>query len=165
MIASRLHYRMEEFFIGRRCRVLQSPVDVRLSHEDVVQPDLIVVCNPKQIKATHIDGPPALAVEILSESSMTHDRIRKGALYARSGVREYWLVTPFPSMVEVLSLKRGAYVVHAVYGKEDVLASPVFTGLRVPLREVFEFALEPNERLRVVKESPGAYGYRKRRRA
>jgi Uma2 family endonuclease len=44
-------------------------MDVKLSDEDVVQPDLLVVCDPKQITRTHIEGPPSLVVEILSPDS------------------------------------------------------------------------------------------------
>lgn len=37
---------------------------------------------------------PDLAVEIVSPSSVRRDRIEKRIIYARCGVREYWLVDP-----------------------------------------------------------------------
>jgi Uma2 family endonuclease len=158
MVATRLSRQIDAFFTGKKCRALVSPIDVRLTDTDVVQPDVVVVCRPAQIRPTHIEGPPALVVEILSPSTTVHDRRRKRALYARSGVTEYWIVTPHPSLVEVLVLRDGLYAVHAAYGKEDTLESPSFDGLRIELREVFEFPMEPGEEeARVVREPPPRY--------
>ena len=74
------------FFRSRGCKLFHAPMDVKLSEHDVVQPDLLVACDPKQIRATHIEGPPRLVVEILSPSTLRHDRVRKLNLYARAGV-------------------------------------------------------------------------------
>ena len=73
--------------------VLAAPVDVHLGGS-YVQPDLLVILHERAgiIGPTLIDGAPDLIVEIASASSRRIDRTRKLALYARSGVREYWLV-------------------------------------------------------------------------
>ena len=81
--------------------------DSGLSEEDIVQPDLIVVCDANRIKPTHIEGPPTLVIEVLSPSTQAYDRVRKLRLFAASGVQEVWLVTPHPSLVEVLTLDGG----------------------------------------------------------
>jgi Uma2 family endonuclease len=155
MIASRLTSKMDGFFQVKKCRVLSSPIDIKLSEEDIVQPDLVVVCDPAQIKSTHIEGAPALAVEILSPSTSIHDRNRKRALYARAGVREYWIVTPFPSLVEILLLRDKQYVIAAAYEKSETLQSPTFPDLRIALGEVFDFPLEPGEEPpKTVREPP-----------
>jgi len=70
-----------------KCPVYPAPMDLKLSDRDVVQPDILVVCDPKQIKKTHVEGPPFLLIEILSFSTLLHDRGRKLELYARSGVQ------------------------------------------------------------------------------
>ena len=41
----------------------------------------------QQIKRTHIEGAPTLAVEITSPTSTTRDRLLKLDLYARHGAR------------------------------------------------------------------------------
>jgi Uma2 family endonuclease len=164
MIAFELGAQMHTYFKGKRCRVLPSPVDVRLSRQDIVGPDLVVVCDPKQIKASHIEGTPALVVEILSPSTTIHDRLRKRGLYARAGVREYWIVTPFPPLVEVLRLKRGQYVIQQTQSSDGTLTSPSFAGLRVDLRDVFDIPAEPGEEpLRMVREPPSRYTVPSRR--
>ena len=139
------------------CEVLAAPLDVKLSDEDVVQPDVLVVCEKSQIQRTHVEGAPALVVEIVSDHSAAHDRVRKCRLYARAGVREYWIVTPHPSMVEVLSLDGGSYRLAGSYEKKDVLTSPAFPELALKLDEIFTFPLEPGEEPPVVREPPGRY--------
>lgn len=136
------------------CEMFPAPMDVKLSDEDVVQPDLLVVCDPKQITRTHIEGPPSLVVEILSPDSTAHDRIRKSALYAAAGVAEYWIVTPWPSVVEVLSLDGRGYRLHRAFGKQDTLTSPAFPELRLKLADIFSFPLEPGEKPPAVREPP-----------
>ena len=83
--------------------------------------------HPKQIQATHIEGPPRLVVEILSPSTLRHDRVRKLNLYARAGVAEYWIITPHPFMVEVMRLG---------YTETDRLCSCEFPELELDLTEL-----------------------------
>ncbi len=159
-ILGALHAQMRPFFRGKGCKVYPAPMDVKLSDEDVVQPDLVVVCNPEQIQK-HIEGPPSLVVEILSESSLRHDRVVKTELYARFGIAEYWIVTPFPSVVEVYQLQGDRYLLWKAFGREDTLKSPGFPELAILLKEVFDFPLEPHEReLLVVREPPPSYARR-----
>ncbi|MBI4471413.1 MAG: Uma2 family endonuclease [Acidobacteria bacterium] len=154
IIVGELHAQMHRYFKGQPCRLFVAPMDVVLSEEDVVQPDLLVVCQSSQIKRTHIEGPPTLCVEVVSADSGLRDRMRKLGLYARSGVTEYWLVTPWPAMVDVLRLDGQSYRVHQVFTKQDQLTSPTFPGLQIALRDVFDFPLEPGEEPPAVKEPP-----------
>ena len=156
-ISGELKSRMHLFFKGKKCKVFAAPTDVRLSEEDVVQPDLLVVCDTSQMKR-HIDGPPALVVEIVSPSSARIDRVAKPELYARFGIKEYWIVTPFPSTVEVFWLQGDRYVFWKGFGHEDVLTSPGFPGLRIELAGVFELAQQQHAgELSVAKEGPARY--------
>ena len=149
---------MRTHFRGKTCRVFPSPMDVKLSDEDVVQPDLLVVCRPEQIRRTHIEGPPSLVVEVLSDSSLRHDRHTKRMLYARFGIPEYWIVTPFPHLVEILVLENGRYVLDRSFTRTDELTSATIPDLRFPLDSVFDFPLDEEEKkLLVVKEPPVAY--------
>lgn len=60
------------------------------------EPDLMFVSsgNAERMKETYVDGPADLAVEIVSEESVSRDRGEKYAEYERAGVREYWLIDP-----------------------------------------------------------------------
>jgi Uma2 family endonuclease len=151
-IQQELGRQLGNHFIERPCDVYPAPVDVRLSDFDVVQPDLVVLCDEEQIKPTHIDGPPTLVIEILSPATATYDRTRKLDLYARSGVKEVWLVTPYPSCVEIFLLDGNTYRFIQACDKEDELKSPTFPDLEVGLPRLFDFPLEPGEQIQRVKE-------------
>jgi len=74
-------------------------------------------------------------LRIGSPSTIRHDRLRKLNLYARSGVAEHWLVTPRPFLLEILSLKDGAYFIAGVYTESDRFRSPRFPGLEIDLEK------------------------------
>ncbi|MBN1669679.1 MAG: Uma2 family endonuclease [Kiritimatiellae bacterium] len=157
-VVRQLLRKMADYFDAKHCTVWPAPIDLRLSEHDVVQPDIVVVCDDGQVQSTHIEGAPSLVVEILSAASMEHDRVRKMRLYARAGIKEYWVVTPYPPLVEVFVLAGGAYRLDNGYDEEDMLASATFPDLRVALKEVFDFPIDPEERVWVIKEGrPPAY--------
>ncbi len=146
-----------DHFRDRPCEPFVSPIDVKLSETDVVQPDLAVVCEPEKIRPSHIDGAPTLVIEILSPSSGPRDRGPKMDLYARAGVREVCLVTPFPPCLEVFVLDGAAYRRHAVLVQAEPLASPAFPDLRLDLAPLFARPPEPGDEVPEVKEPPGRY--------
>jgi Uma2 family endonuclease len=156
-IARRLSASFESYFEGKRCEHFFAPFDVKLSDKDIVQPDLFVVCNKSQIKRTHIEGAPALVVEIISPSSAAHDRIRKMDLYARFGVKEVWLATPYPPMVEIFLLDGASYRRVSAFQKEDELVSATFPELRIPLEPVFDYPPDPDDPPLIVSEIPAMY--------
>jgi len=95
--------RLGAYLRGKPCTLLVSPIDVFLQaspgEEDddtdtVVQPDVIVVCDKDKLIDKGVRGAPDFVVEILSPSTAMKDLGRKKALYARHGVREYWIVNP-----------------------------------------------------------------------
>ena len=62
---------------GKPCRPFIAPTDVVLSEYDVVQPDIIVVCNEKKITESNIQGAPDLVVEVLSPATALKDKREK----------------------------------------------------------------------------------------
>jgi len=144
-------------FLDKPCRVFVSPADVKLSEQDVVEPDVFVVCEPEKIKRTHIEGAPTLVVEVLSPSSVDRDRGAKMDLYAVSGVKEVWIVAPYSSSLELFALEAGAYRLAGVFGEDDRAASVVFPELSVDLKRVFEFPAGPEEKMTRIKEDRAEY--------
>src|SRR5213593_4404108 len=64
------------------------------------EPDLVVVPgNPADYRHSHPQR-PALVVEV-ADSSLYFDREHKGSLYARAGIREYWIVNLVDRVLEV----------------------------------------------------------------
>lgn len=70
---------------------------VYIDRKNVVQPDLLFFFrNNPRIRARRkgIYGAPDLLIEVLSPSTRKKDRFLKKDLYARNGVREYWIIDP-----------------------------------------------------------------------
>lgn len=123
-------------------RVFLSPLDVVLSHYDVVEPDLLFVAGDQTDIMTekNIQGPPALVVEVLSKSSRKRDAQTKRRLFERTGVREYWLVDPELDAVQVFrpSLEGKLTRVAELSAEDaDTLTTPLLPGCAIALRELF----------------------------
>lgn len=121
-----------------------APFDVLFSEEDIVQPDIIFVSNKnkKIVTKDNIQGTPDLLVEILSPGTSKRDLGIKKKLYAKNGVREYWIVDPVQETVEVLNLKEGELlgrIYHAdESGQTPRLSSSVIQGFDVDIKGIFE---------------------------
>jgi Uma2 family endonuclease len=120
---------------GHPCRVFVAPVDVVLSRDTVVQPDVVVVCAPaKTADRQRIQGAPDLVVEVLSPSTSLKDRREKRALYEAHGVPEYLIVDPAERYAEYFrSGVDGRYGPSTILGPEDDLRLVCLPELRATL--------------------------------
>lgn len=119
--------------------VAYAPVDVVLSPEDVLQPDILFISMVRRhiITKRNVSGAPDLVIEILSPSTQERDRLVKRDLYSRYGVKEYWIVDPVGKMIEVVFQGDKGLKLFAVFSNDDVLTSPLIEGFTLPLAEVF----------------------------
>ena len=99
---------------GGPCKVYTAPSDVKLDDENTVQPDIFVVCDKSKFDEHGCVGAPDWIIEILSPANAEHDTVEKLALYAKTGVREYWIVDPMNKKV-------------LVYPFEEAKATGIFT--------------------------------------
>lgn len=78
------------------CKIYTAPFAVNLNANDqtFVEPDISVICDSDKLSDRGCEGAPDLVIEVVSPSSRRMDYIRKMALYADAGVREYWIVDP-----------------------------------------------------------------------
>ena len=132
--------RLDQFVRSRNLGIIRfAPVDVVLSDHDVVQPDLLFVSHDRAAIRTpaNLQGAPDLAVEVLSPSTEEYDRGYKRELYARHGVREYWLVDPDLETIEVLTPENGGFIRYVLYNRRETLTSPLLPGLAVDLAAIF----------------------------
>ena len=123
---------------GKPCRPFVAPTDVKLSDLDVVQPDILVVCDPARIAPTHIEGAPDVAIEVLSPATSAKDLRQKKALYERTGVREYLVVDPLEQYAIRFLLGADGFDKGTVFAAEEMLVLATLDSLEVPLWEVFE---------------------------
>jgi Uma2 family endonuclease len=118
--------------------VFYAPFDVVLDPENTVQPDLIFVlaANLGIIQPRAIFGTPDLLIELISPSSVRRDRYDKKDLYARFGVKEYWIGDPANQSLEILTLKDGRYELHGSAEISGKLTSLVLAGLEFDLSQI-----------------------------
>ena len=80
--------------------VTRTQAPVSLDDESEPEPDLAVVAgHPRDYRHEH-PARPALVVEV-AESSLAFDRKRKGSLYARAGIADYWIVNLVDRVLEI----------------------------------------------------------------
>jgi Uma2 family endonuclease len=133
--------------IGAPCEVLLSALDVRLPEqnaaedertETVVQPDILVVCDPEKLDDRGCLGPPDLIVEILSPHTAFKDMSEKVQLYERHGVREYWIVNPVAQYVLLFVLgDQGTFDPPSSYRNPASFQSTAFPDIHIELSKVF----------------------------
>lgn len=131
------------FFRGKTCELFSAPTDVVLDDRNIVQPDILVVCDPSKITEKNIQGAPDLVVEILSPSTSIKDRREKRRLYEQFGVREYIIIDPSGEAAERFALLEGRYGAPDIFNWDETLASSAFPELTMSLWEVFGKALPP----------------------
>ncbi len=89
---------------GGDCVPFISPVDVQLDVNDdktVVQPDVLIVCDPSKIHEDRIIGAPDFILEVISPSTKRKDYLTKGSKYVSTGVREYWIIDTYKNTLMI----------------------------------------------------------------
>ena len=117
--------------------VFVSPADVVLDDENTVQPDLgfVAASNVSIIQPRAIFGVPDLLIEGISPSSAIHDRHQKSELYARFGVKEYWLADPANRSIEIFVLEHGGYRLHSASESGGHVKSALLPGFEIDVAE------------------------------
>lgn len=145
-ISGEVFRQLANYLEGKKCKVYHAPFDVRLFEKDgdtpedvdtVVEPDITIVCDHSKLDDRGCKGAPDMVVEILSPSTQRHDRLVKLGLYQRAGVREYWIVDPDSSTVQVFLQRDGSLQLHEVYDRQGVAKVNVLDGCFIELSKVF----------------------------
>lgn len=134
-LAGELYLQVRLALEGKSCRAYTAPFDVRLPKsgradhqiDTVVQPDVLIVCDPGKLDARGMCGAPDWIAEILSPTTASHDQIVKIPLYERAGVPELWLVHPTDRILTIYRLDGGRYgapVMHELKGRTAIGAIP-----------------------------------------
>lgn len=139
------------FLENKDCQVFSAPFDVRLYDRTksllankeittVVQPDICVICDKSKLDEQGCNGAPDWIIEILSKGNSEKEVKIKHALYAESGVKEYWLVFPYEEVISqfVLNDKNGQYQLTNSYAGDDMAAPCLFPDLAIDLTVLFK---------------------------
>jgi Uma2 family endonuclease len=137
-----LSAKLFNFFEGKPCRPFAAPFDVRLFYEEdesddtVVQPDLVVVCDPAKLGKEGCNGAPDLVIEILSPSNSAIEMHLKLDLYQDAWVQEYRVIDPEQKLIEVFRLNNGHFE-PSILRIDNTLQSGLFPELAIPLKTIF----------------------------
>lgn len=144
IVHANLNRCLMNWFVGKKCRVFSAPFDVTLQGEkkddkNAVEPDLLVSCdyNEQRDVRDRYTGIPALVVEILSPDTRSRDYVTKLHVYMYGGVREYWIVDAKDKKVTQYHFEDKELCEILTYTYPDVVKSVLFSGLEVPMEEMF----------------------------
>lgn len=142
-----LYRRFANYLEGKKCRAFISPFEVCLlvngasideEIENVVQPDVLIVCDEQKLNERGCKGSPDLVVEVLSPATAKKDRNEKLKLYEQAEINEYWIVDPVHETIEVLILRDGKYGHAETYSNVDELSVGIFEDLIINLSGIFK---------------------------
>lgn len=146
LISMELSRQLSTYLLNKKCTVLAAPFDVRLFEREgdrpedvmtVVQPDIVVICDPDKLDERGCKGAPDLVIEILSPSNQGHDRVTKLNLYERARVQEYWIVDPLYKSVQIFILEGDRYRATSYGSPGDKLKINVLEDCYIDLSLVF----------------------------
>lgn len=117
-----------------------APLDVILSHTNVVQPDVLMIHRSRRhiVTSRGVEGPPDLVVEVLSPGSRKRDRLKKMAVYENHGVPEYWIVDPEARTLEQYRLNdRKRFELLELFEGDDLVVSDKLTCASFVVSRIF----------------------------
>lgn len=146
VITGRLFAIFDNYFNKNETGMVVQDADVCLSEGNTFRPDLSVVCDFSKLGADKkIHGAPDLVVEVLSPSTAKRDFTQKMEIYARCGVKEYWIIDWVAKNIFVHKLVDGKYELDDVYHDyTDVELSALEWNERVKVRKTIKVSIVPD---------------------
>ena len=120
-------------------KVYFSPIDVTLDKNNTVQPDILFISKEriKIIGERKIEGAPDLVIEILSPGTAYYDWLDKKELYAKFGVKEYWIVDPEKQTVEIFENLKTGFQLLQQEKETGIAKSKLLLGFKIRLEDIF----------------------------
>jgi Uma2 family endonuclease len=110
--------------------VLVAPLDVAISADTVIQPD-VLVARREDFTERDLPKPPLLAVEVLSPTTKRVDLLLKWSRLEAAGCPAYWVVDPDTPSLIAWEMRDGAYAQVAKVTGDEVARLEVPFGVTV----------------------------------
>lgn len=131
------------------CLVTMENLDLYLSDDEYLIPDIMLICDRQRIKNDKYKGVPRFVAETISPRTAFRDRTLKMEKYAKLGIDEYWIVSPKERSVEIYYLEGDKYQLKQSYILEEdeqdenynadvVLALKAMPAVTIRLQEIFD---------------------------
>ncbi len=123
--------------------VTVNKVAFRLTDKTSPEPDLAFVRADRAsiVKRGYIDGPPDLAIEIVSPDSVHRDYELKRERYEAAGVAEYWIIDPDEAVATFFVRGESCFVEAATV--DSIFHSRVLEGFAIDTRWLWQESLPP----------------------
>ncbi|GHU65550.1 hypothetical protein FACS1894184_01550 [Clostridia bacterium] len=139
-IVLELGAQLRNYLKGKTCIVRVSPYDVKLSERNVVQPDVLIICDRKKIDPKKgCIGAPDYIAEVTSPSTSSIDSLRKFNLYREFGVREYWIIHPDTKLIQVSMLDNGRYYTDAFGAENKTVKVNILDDCEIDVESLFSY--------------------------
>jgi Uma2 family endonuclease len=114
-----------------------------LSQYSGVLPDIVFFSHHRGaeiVERERLVAAPEIAIEILSRGTenIARDRVTKRQLYAKHGVKEYWIVDAENRAVEIYRLTDHSLELAAIMRSGDEITSSLLIGFSCPVAKIFE---------------------------
>lgn len=150
-----LYVKLYAYLSDKNAEVFLAPFDVRLpdrsTRDDdiftVLQPDILIVCNPAQLDERGCLGAPDVVIEVLSDGNNWRELIDKFNVYEEAGVKEYWVINPRRRHFFIYTLDAfGRLKSEGANMYTDGVMSTVFPDFKINLKELLtkELSLKTN---------------------
>lgn len=132
---------------GSGCSVYMADMKVRVKQDTAFfYPDVMVTCDPADLRLNHFKQSPTLIIEVLSPSTEGYDRGAKFAFYRElASLQEYVLLDPLSYQADVFRRNaHGRWELFSFTG-ENSIVSFASVGLECPMQALYEdvdFTLE-----------------------
>ncbi|MFZ1342446.1 Uma2 family endonuclease [Thiothrix eikelboomii] len=125
---------------GSGCSVYMADMKVRVKEDEAFfYPDVMVTCDPADLKRNYTKHAPRLVIEVLSASTEGYDRGLKFALYREiSSLQEYVLIDPRSYRVDVF--RRNVHNRWELFAFTTIESQVEFASLnfRVAMQAIYE---------------------------
>ncbi len=143
LISGNIFYSFKRYLEDNPIGVVVTTPGLILSQYSGVIPDIVFFSHQRGaeiIERERLVAAPEIAIEILSRGSenVARDRVAKRQLYAKHGVREYWIVDGENRAVEIYRLTDHGLELAAMVRSGDAITSPLLTGFSCPVAKIFE---------------------------
>ena len=143
-VSGNLFYGIKNFLTDNPLGEVWATPGVIFDDFNGVMPDLVFVSAERRSEIAageRVTGAPELVVEILSPGTVNErrDRVTKLKLYAKFGVKEYWLVNPASRSIDIYRLSGRTLKLAATLGEDDEITSPLLPGYSYKLASIFRF--------------------------
>jgi len=108
-----------------------------------VIPDVIFLSNERRAQVAigqRLTGAPDLVIEVLSpgRDNERRDRVVKRRLYARFGVKEYWIASLQNRTIEIYRLKDGMLEHTVTLDETQQISTELLPGFRCSVQSIFQ---------------------------